>query len=191
MTLTRTQPAGPGLSDLQIAAALSPFANGPVMLPVDAKNTRQRPVPASEFMLMGADQHGYWLKHKGTRNHVRVVFGMLFVVKTGEDFMQGYFGEAPQPLPELPPPPSPPDDFVWEGTTLEAYDLAEDREPPAARWRGRGMFLASPPVGYAGEEPLFRVFGSDDDSEIFFVGSRPVTQAEFRLLPRPASINAP
>ena len=87
--------------DLDIAFA--PFHPDGAWLPIDAQRTRYRKVTSDEFMLMSKDEDGtYWLKHRATRNYVMVFGGRVRVPTVGGEFLHGYFGAAPEPLPPLP-----------------------------------------------------------------------------------------
>lgn len=96
--------AAPSSIDSDLAAAFAPFAAGPVYLPVDETATTERVVSADEFMFMDATAgprgREYRLKHRATRNYLIVYAdGRTFVpFEPGVPFLQGFFGEAPEPL---------------------------------------------------------------------------------------------
>jgi hypothetical protein len=85
--------------------AFAPFANGrTVYLPVDREARKYRPIGGDEFMLMYSDADGHWLKHRETRNYLLVRRdGTIAVIvgKPGEDFLGGFYGEAPIALAEV------------------------------------------------------------------------------------------
>lgn len=92
MTLTAVRP--------DTIAAFAPFTGGrTVYLPVDREARKYRAIEGHEFMFMHRDDHGYWLKHRGTRNYLLVKDDgtpIVIVGKPGESFFGGFYGDAEQ-----------------------------------------------------------------------------------------------